>query len=111
MVCRIIRRHSLPWVILQESNGDPRGGCRELPLGEERRKEHTQPTANGTPPPGGKQGGCVLLIKPGGGKAAGDGLAWGCKASMFVIAFFNLLSRLLPTFFQRQCAMGKKEGR
>jgi len=67
-------------------------------------------TANGTPP-GGKQGGCVLLIKPGGGEAAGDGLAWGCKASMFVITFFNLLSRLLPTFFQRQCAMGKKEGR
>ena len=62
-------------------------------------------------PLGGKQGGYVLLIKPGGGEAAGDGLAWGCKASMFVIAFFNLLSRLLPTFFQRQCAMGKKEGR
>ena len=38
MVCRIIRRHSLPWVILQESNGDPRGGCRELPLGEECRR-------------------------------------------------------------------------
>lgn len=51
------------------------------------------------------------MIKPGGGEAAGDGLAWGCKASMFVITFFNLLSRLLPTFFQRQCAMGKKEGR
>lgn len=62
-------------------------------------------------PLGGKPGGCVLLIKPGGGEAAGDGLAWGCKASMFVITFFNLLSRLLPTFFQRQCAMGKKEGR
>lgn len=81
-----------------------------LALGEERRKEHAQPTADGTSP-GGKQGGCVLLIKPGGGEAAGDGLAWGCKASMFVITFFNPLSRLLPTFFQRQCAMGKKEGR
>lgn len=109
MVCRIIRRHSLPWVIIQESNGDPRGGYRKSALGEERLKEHTQPTANGTSP-GGKQGGCVLLIKPGGGEAAGDGLAWGCKASMFVITFFNLLSRLLPTFFQRQWRWGKRNG-
>lgn len=58
-----------------------------------------------------KAGRLCFIDKARRGRSRNDGLAWGCKASMFVITFFNLLSRLLPTFFQRQCAMGKKEGR